>query len=158
MPGKLLLVRIQRFAPNSAPDHGTYLGPGPDNRGSSFTFTQWRVNQGIRDGYIVLGVSILLPCNGFNSISPIPSALQPLNPDKIYRSALGRQDYTAQTGIRMNDELGQLAGPGWLSQRLKQADQDRGRLGRCAVTCNISHELKTPSRSFRGSWKPCMME
>ncbi len=114
------------------------------------------INQAISDGLAALAISILAALLiAFSlSIGFSISFTRPLNRMKSTALLLADGDYTAQTQIQQNDEIGDLAITlDILSERLKQASQDSARLEqlRRDFVANISHELRTPITVIRGS-------
>lgn len=79
------------------------------------------------------------------------------NPLKKMRNAaisLSEKDYSAKTGVKQNDEIGQLASAiDQLSIQLDMASKESERLIQMKqdFMANISHELKTPVTVIRGS-------
>ncbi len=114
------------------------------------------INQAVADGFTILALSILAALVLASLLSVLFSInfTRPLNRMKNTALRLAEGDYTAQTEIRSNDELGELALTlDILSQRLQQASQDSARLEqlRRDFVANISHELRTPITVIRGS-------
>ncbi len=114
------------------------------------------INKAISDGFTALALSILAALLiAFSlSIGFSISFTRPLNRMKSTALLLADGDYTAQTQIQQNDEIGDLAVTlDILSDRLKQASQDSARLEqlRRDFVANISHELRTPITVIRGS-------
>ncbi|KUG04087.1 phosphate regulon sensor protein phor (sphs) [hydrocarbon metagenome] len=114
------------------------------------------INQAVADGFTMLAISILtaLLLASLLSILFSISFTRPLNRMRNTALLLAEGDYTAQTRIRQNDELGELAvALDILSDRLELASQDRVRLEqlRRDFVTNISHELRTPITVIRGS-------
>ncbi len=114
------------------------------------------INKAIADGFAALAISMLAALLIALSLSILFSIsfTRPLNRMKNTAMLLADGDYTAQTEIRQNDELGELATAlDILSDRLEQAKQDRVKLEqlRRDFVANISHELRTPITVIRGS-------
>ncbi|HPR40126.1 MAG TPA: HAMP domain-containing protein, partial [Oscillospiraceae bacterium] len=79
---------------------------------------------------------------------------KPLNKMKNSALRLAEGDYTAKTGVRLKDEIGELAGAiDMLSGKLLEARQKSDQLDKLRqdFVANISHELKTPVTVIRGS-------
>ena len=79
---------------------------------------------------------------------------KPLNKMKNSALRLAEGDYTAKTGVRLKDEIGELAGAiDVLSGKLLAARQESEKLDKLRrdFVANISHELKTPVTVIRGS-------
>jgi signal transduction histidine kinase len=79
---------------------------------------------------------------------------KPLNKMKNSALLLAEGDYDVRTGVRSEDEIGELAGTiDILSERLLSAKQESDRLDKLRrdFVANISHELKTPVTVIRGS-------
>ncbi|HHZ02285.1 MAG TPA: cell wall metabolism sensor histidine kinase WalK [Tissierellia bacterium] len=79
---------------------------------------------------------------------------EPLKKMKKTAIVLAGGDYDAKTGVKQNDEIGDLAATmDLLSQRLKEASKEREKLNkqRQDFITNISHELRTPVTVIRGS-------
>lgn len=82
------------------------------------------------------------------------SFTKPLKKMKTSALRLAEGDYSAKTGVRQKDEIGELAGAiDILSQRLETARGESEKLDnlRRDFVANISHELKTPVTVLRGS-------
>ena len=114
------------------------------------------INQAIADSFTALAISILAALFiAFSlSIGFSVSFTNPLNRMKNTAMLLANGDYTAQTGIRQNDELGDLAITlDILSERLEKASQESANLEKMRqdFVANISHELRTPVTVIRGS-------
>ena len=77
----------------------------------------------------------------------------PLQKMKMTAFALVNGNYEAQTGIRSEDEIGQLAGTlDTLAEHLKEAQTQRENIDRLreSFVANVSHELRTPVAVLRG--------
>jgi len=78
----------------------------------------------------------------------------PLEKMKNTAALLAGGNYSVKTGIKQNDEIGDLAKTmDILSQRLSEAEEERKRVQkqRQDFITNISHELRTPVTVIRGS-------
>ena len=79
---------------------------------------------------------------------------KPLEKMKNTAALLAGGNYSVKTGIKQNDEIGDLAKTmDILSQRLGKAEEERKRVQkqRQDFITNISHELRTPVTVIRGS-------
>lgn len=113
------------------------------------------------DGAISQGIKILLISLIFALIlSLILSILlaiaftKPLNKMKDSAALLAIGDYSAKTGVKQNDEIGDLAKAiDILSEKLDEASRESEKLQRLRndFISNISHELRTPVTVIRGS-------
>ncbi|MBN1775043.1 MAG: HAMP domain-containing protein [Clostridiales bacterium] len=82
------------------------------------------------------------------------SFTRPLSKMKKTALRLADGDYSAQCGVRQNDEIGELSEVlDSLAFRLDEADTESARLEtmRRNFVANVSHELKTPVTVIRGS-------
>ena len=80
--------------------------------------------------------------------------IRPLRRMEETAAQLAEGNYTVQTGIRQDDEIGSLAASlDILSQRLEEARRESARLDqmRQDFITNTSHELRTPITVLRGS-------
>ncbi|HPE15803.1 MAG TPA: HAMP domain-containing sensor histidine kinase [Oscillospiraceae bacterium] len=107
-------------------------------------------------GIGILGVSLLsaLLLSVLLSVFLALSFTGPLGRMKRAALLLAGGDYTAKTGVRQSDEIGELAGAiDILSERLQAAKGESEKLDqlRRDFVANISHELKTPVTVIRGS-------
>ena len=110
----------------------------------------------IRQGFTILSVSMVVAlvlsfaiAMGFSYTFTRPLGLM-----KQAALKLAEGDYTAKTGIRQEDEIGELADIlDELSVRLWEASKESEKLEniRREYVANISHELKTPITVIRGS-------
>lgn len=114
------------------------------------------IDNAVGEGYKVLTFSIIIAL----IVSFILSALlaltftKPLKKMKNAALLLTEGNYAAKTGVRQNDEIGELAGTiDILSERLDEADLESEKLQkqRQDFITNISHELRTPVTVIRGS-------
>lgn len=108
--------------------------------------------QGVR--MLAISLLISLALSVILSLFFALSFTKPLNKMKSSALLLAEGDYTAKTGVRQKDEIGELAGTiDILSERLSDAKQESDRLDKLRrdFVSNISHELKTPVTVIRGS-------
>lgn len=114
------------------------------------------VDEGILQGFGILSFSILIAL----VLSIILSVLlavafsKPLKMMKDSAIRLTGGDYDARTGVKQNDEIGELATAiDILSERLDSASRESENLLklRHEFIANISHELRTPVTVIRGS-------
>lgn len=108
--------------------------------------------QGVR--MLAISLLISLALSVILSLFFALSFTKPLNKMKSSALLLAEGDYTAKTGVRQKDEIGELAGTiDILSERLSDAKQESDRLDKLRhdFVSNISHELKTPVTVMRGS-------
>lgn len=114
------------------------------------------VNGAINEGFKLLIISILIAlilCI-FLSTALALTFTKPLSKMKDTASFLAEGQYKVKTGIKQNDEIGQLAEiMDLLSQRLNQAEEESNKVQkeRQDFITNISHELRTPVTVIRGS-------
>ncbi|MEA4933203.1 MAG: HAMP domain-containing sensor histidine kinase, partial [Lawsonibacter sp.] len=114
------------------------------------------MNDVTMQGVSILAVSILaaLLFAVILSIFLAYTFTKPLNQMKKSALLLAEGDYTAKTGVRENNEIGELAGAiDVLSERLLAAKRESDQLDKLRrdFVSNISHELKTPVTVIRGS-------
>ena len=114
------------------------------------------VNDAINEGFRILLFSILtaLILSVFLSVALALTFTRPLEKMKDIAAFLAVGNYSVKTGIKQNDEIGELAKTmDILSQRLSEADEERNRVQkqRQDFITNISHELRTPVTVIRGS-------
>ena len=114
------------------------------------------MNDAINEGFRILLFSILtaLILSVFLSVALALTFTRPLEKMKDIAAFLAVGNYSVKTGIKQNDEIGELAKTmDILSQRLSEADEERNRVQkqRQDFITNISHELRTPVTVIRGS-------
>lgn len=114
------------------------------------------MNDAIDEGFRILLISIFtaLILSTFLSVALALTFTRPLNKMKNTAALLTEGDYKVKTGIKQNDEIGELAKTmDILSQRLNELEEERKRLQkhRQDFITNISHELRTPVTVIRGS-------
>ena len=109
-------------------------------------------SQGIR----ILGISIIIAfaLSALLAVFLAATFTRPLNKMKTSARLLAEGDYTVKTGVRLDDEIGELAATlDVLSERLLSVKQQSDQLEKLRrdFIANISHELKTPVTVIRGS-------
>lgn len=114
------------------------------------------VNEGILQGFqiLLLSISIALILSIILSILLAVTFSKPLKKMKISAIKLTGGDYNVKTGVKQNDEIGELASAiDILSERLGLASHESENLLklRREFIANISHELRTPVTVIRGS-------
>ncbi|RGY97956.1 HAMP domain-containing sensor histidine kinase [Clostridium sp. AM58-1XD] len=103
---------------------------------------------------LVIGAAAALLLAGAAAVWLSYRFTAPLRRMKAAAMCLADGDYRAQTGVRQNDEIGQLAQTiDLLSGRLAQAEKEREALDQLKqnFVANVSHELRTPVAVLRGS-------
>jgi signal transduction histidine kinase len=114
------------------------------------------MDEAVKEGYGILSVSIMIAL----LLSVILSVILALSFTRSLKmindtaDSLARGDYSAKTGVRQNDEIGELASTvDILSERLDSASRERMSLEKLRkdFIANISHELRTPVTVIRGS-------
>lgn len=114
------------------------------------------MNEAIGQGFGILAISILaaLILSILLSVVLAVAFTKPLKSMKNTAMQLAAGDYSAKTGVRQNDEIGELAiSIDVLSERLDLASRESEKLLelRRDFVANISHELRTPVTVIRGS-------
>ncbi len=114
------------------------------------------INEANFQGFVILLVSILTALFLALVLSSIlaVSFTKPLKKMKDSAMLLAAGSYTAKTGVRQSDEIGELAAAiDILSERLDAAGRESEKLNqlRRDFIANISHELRTPVTVIRGS-------
>lgn len=110
----------------------------------------------LSQGYGILASSLLVAL-AFSILLSILLAYtftKPLNKMKRTAMDLAAGTYSVRTGVRQNDEVGDLATAiDTLSVRLEDASQESAKLEalRREFVSNVSHELRTPVTVLRGS-------
>jgi len=114
------------------------------------------VNESIAQGFRILLISIfiaMLLAIGLSVFLAI-TLTKPLKQMQNTALQLAQGEYDVKTGIKSNDEIGELAESiDILSQRLHEASLESQKLDqlRKDFVANISHELRTPVTVIRGS-------
>jgi signal transduction histidine kinase len=114
------------------------------------------MNKAIGQGFGILAVSAAsaLVLSVMLSAGLAHSFAKPLNRMKEAALLIAAGDYSAKTGVKQDDEIGELASTmDILSLRLDEASRQRQKLEelRRNFVANISHELRTPVTVLRGS-------
>lgn len=114
------------------------------------------IDGAVFSGYKILFSSIVVALM-LSFVLSVMFALTFTNPLKKMKNTaamLAEGNYNAKTGVKQNDEIGELAGTmDILSQRLDEASYESEKLQkqRQDFITNISHELRTPVTVIRGS-------
>jgi signal transduction histidine kinase len=114
------------------------------------------MKQAITPGLTILAVSmaIALLLSVLLSVLLAVAFTKPLKKMQGCAKMLSEGDYSAKTGVRQKDEIGELARVlDTLSERLAAASRESEKLDqlRRDFVANISHELRTPVTVIRGS-------
>lgn len=114
------------------------------------------INDAVNSGYKILLSSIIVALVLSFALSAILAFTftKPLKRMKNTASLLAEGNYNSKTGVKQNDEIGDLAKTlDILSERLDEASYESERLQkqRQDFITNISHELRTPVTVIRGS-------
>lgn len=105
-------------------------------------------------GILAMSIGVALLLSLLLSILLAYTFTNPLNRMKKSTLQLAQGDYQAKTGVRQEDEIGELASAiDILSERLELASHESEHLEqlRRDFIANISHELRTPVTVIRGS-------
>lgn len=105
-------------------------------------------------GILAMSITVALLLSLLLSLVLAYTFTKPLNRMKTSTLQLAKGDYLAKTGVRQEDEIGELASAiDILSERLESASHESDRLEqqRRDFIANISHELRTPVTVIRGS-------
>lgn len=114
------------------------------------------IDDSVSEGYKILSISIMIAL----VLSVLLSAVfavtftKPLKKMKNTALLLAEGAYNIKTGVKQNDEIGELASTiDILSQRLDEASHESEKLQkqRQDFITNVSHELRTPVTVIRGS-------
>lgn len=113
-------------------------------------------NEATTQGFKILGISMLVALGVAILVSVVFSwsFTKPLDKMRITALKLANGNFKAKTGVKQNDEIGELASTlDVLAVRLDNASQESEKLQqlRCDFVANVSHELKTPVTVMRGS-------
>ena len=114
------------------------------------------INDATSEGFRILLISIFMALilSVLLSVALALTFTRPLEKMKNTAALLAGGNYSVKTGIKQNDEIGDLAKTmDILSQRLGKAEEERKRVQkqRQDFITNISHELRTPVTVIRGS-------
>ena len=114
------------------------------------------MNEAVTQGFGILAASIsaALVLSILLSVVLAVAFTKPLKKMKNSAIQLADGDYSAKTGVRQKDEIGELASViDSLSERLDLASRESERLDKLRrdFVANISHELRTPVTVIRGS-------
>ncbi len=114
------------------------------------------INDATSEGFRILLISIFMALilSVLLSVALALTFTRPLEKMKNTAALLAGGNYSVKTGIKQNDEIGDLAKTmDILSQRLGEAEEERKRVQkqRQDFITNISHELRTPVTVIRGS-------
>lgn len=107
-------------------------------------------------GFQILSISTLIALALAIGLAIILSMkfIRPLKDINSTATKLAEGDYSAKTGVTLNDEIGELAGTiDVLSERLQMASTESERMDKTRrdFISSISHELRTPVTVLRGS-------
>lgn len=114
------------------------------------------MNEAVTQGLSILAVSILsaLALSMLLSVVLAVGFTRPLKKMKNTAMELSSGNYSVKTGIKQDDEIGELATAfDDLSNRLDAAQKESNKLDKLRrdFVANISHELRTPVTVIRGS-------
>lgn len=114
------------------------------------------MNEAVAQGFetLIISVLIALVVSILLSVVLALAFTKPLKKMKNTALCLAEGKYNAKTGVRQNDEIGELAAVlDVLSERLEKASRESEKLLqlRRDFVANISHELRTPVTVIRGS-------
>lgn len=114
------------------------------------------IDDAVNEGYRMLSISIIIALVAAFILSAALSLsfTKPLKKMKDAALMLTEGNYSAKTGVKQDNEIGELAGAiDILSEKLDEASRESENLQkqRQDFITNISHELRTPVTVIRGS-------